>query len=455
MSRILSVIPARVFTLFTAEVLLLYGSYIAAAVLDPDIDEVRLFLQYDSGILRISIVVGMILFGSFVQNLYAGLRIRRTLALIQSLCMTFGAAFIGQGLIGYLSQHWIIPRKMMLTGSIFAIVLDFGCRLLFDKAARSAAATDRVLFLGFSPAVARIAEYLETHPELGLKPMGYLASGAAEVASSIPRLGSIDDFHGLLDDTVPESIVICGHKDVRPWWADDFLALRFGGVKVQEAGTLYEGLFTRKCASEIRPSRVIFAGQARGGSLEEGLRGALSWVIALVVGLITLPFMLITALLIRVSSPGPVLTRETRVGLRGRMFTAYGFRSIKPDGEPTQIGAFLRRNGLIWLPQLWNVLRGEMAMVGPRPERPAFALRMNELIPYYQQRHTVKPGLTGWARIHRRPNQRQDSVTDLEYDLYYLENRSPLLDLFVLLLSLRSVDDFDFQGEVSGAPAAG
>ena len=455
MSRILSVIPARVFTLFAAEVILLYASYITAAYLDRDIDEVWLFLQYDSGFLRISIVIGIILFGLFVQNLYANLRIRRMIALIQSLCMTFGAAFIGQGLIGYVSLEWIIPRKMMLTGSVLAILLLFGCRLLFDRAARSADATARVLFLGVSPAVSKIADHLEAHPELGLKPMGYLENGAAGFPARFPRLGSIDDLDRILDESVPESIVICSHEDVKPWWAGEFLALRFGGVNVQEVGSLYEGLFTRKCVSEIRPSRLIFAGAVRGGSLEESLRSALSWAVALAFGIVALPVLLLLALLIRLGSAGPVLTREVRVGLKGALFTAYGFRSTAPNGEVTPVGRFLRRNGLVWLPQLLNVFKGEMAMVGPRPERPAFARRMNELIPYYQQRQSVKPGLTGWARIHRGPSQRQDSLTDLEYDLYYLENRSALLDIFILLLSLRSVEDFDFQGEVSGAPAVG
>ena len=103
------------------------------------------------------------------------------------------------------------------------------------------------------------------------------------------------------------------------------------------------------------------------------------------------------------------------------------------------MGSFLRRHGLVWLPQL-NVLQGQMAIAGPRPERPLFAQRMSELIPIYQQRHCVKPGVTGWARIHRKPGDEQDSLKDLEYDLYYLENLSPLMDFFILLLSLRAAD---------------
>jgi lipopolysaccharide/colanic/teichoic acid biosynthesis glycosyltransferase len=303
-----------------------------------------------------------------------------------------------------------------------------------------------VLFLGTSPTVARIAGHFAAHPELGLISIGYLENGSPAAALPASRLGTMEDLDGVLDEAVPDSIVIGNREDIRPWWADEFLALRFGGVGVQEAGTLYERIFARKCITEIWPSKAIFSDSLQPASLKVNLRSVYSWVIAFAAALITLPFTLTIATLIKMSSRGPVLTRETRVGLHDVTFEAYRFRCVGPDGADTPVGRFLRRHGLVWLPQLLNVLKGEMAMVGPRPERPLFARRMNELIPVYRQRHSVKPGVTGWARIHRKRGESQDSLRDLEYDLYYLENFSPLVDFVILMLSLQ-------RGEPSGDSA--
>lgn len=434
------VIPARIFTLFVSEIILVAACFVAVAYTDPDLGDVSVFLLYDSGILRIAVVVGFIILGLFFRNLYAELRIRSRLALVQDLCMIFGLAFLGQGAIGYLNPNWIIPRKMMLPGSILAGTVLFGWRLLFDTAARNAVAAGRVLFLGTSPTVARIAGHFATHPELGLVSIGYLESGAPAAPLPADRLGSMADLDSVLDEAAPDSIVIGNREDIRPWWADEFLALRFGGVGVQEAGTLYERIFARKCITEIWPSKAIFSDSFQPASLNVAVQSVYSWGIAFAAAVITLPFTLTIAALIKLGSRGPVLTRETRVGLHDVPFEAYQFRCVGPDGNYTPVGRFLRRHGLVWLPRLLNVLKGEMGMVGPRPERPVFARRMNELIPVYRQRHSLKPGVTGWARIHRRRGDSQDSLRDLEYDLYYLENLSPLVDFVILMRSLKAVE---------------
>jgi len=440
MSGILStVIPVRIFTLVVAEIILLYACFLAGAYADPDIGDVGVFLLYDSGLFRTAIVVGFVVLGLFFRNLYAEVRIRSRLALFQNLCVIFGLAFIGQSVISYLNPDLIIPRKMMLPGSILAFAAVFGWRLLFDRAARSATAAGHVLFLGMSPTVIKIAGHFSAHPESGLMTIGYLESGPpAASAPPVTKLGTMADLDAVLDRAIPDSIVIGRRQDIRPWWTDEFLALRFGGVRVEEIGTLYERVFARKCVTEIWPSRTIFNG-AHTPDSGDAFQSLYSRTIALAVAVVTLPLTLTIAALIKISSRGPVLLREPRVGLNGVPFEAYRFRCTRQEGGFTPIGGFLRRHGLVWMPQLLNVLKGQMAMVGPRPERPFFARRMNDLIPFYRQRHSVKPGVIGWARIHRQRGEEQDSLRDLEYDLYYLENRSPLLDFFILALSLKTV----------------
>ncbi len=411
MIRILStVVPVRVFTLFISELILLYACFLAAAFFDPDLDDMRIFLLFDAGILRISIVVAMVVLGLFLRNLYAEVRIRNRLAFFQNLFIIFGLVFIGQGLIGYLNTQWIVPRKVMLPGTVLAGCVIFGWRLLFDNAVRNMVAAGRVLFIGMSPTVAKIAGHFAAYPELGLTAIGYLESGTPAPYAPIARLGTMADLEGVADRAVLDSIVIGNRDDIRPWWTDQFLELRFEGVRVEEAGTAYERLFARRGVTEILPSKVIFHTTPDSGSVVIDPQALYSWVIALAAAVITLPFTLPIAALIKISSRGPVLVREPRVGMHEAPFEIYRFRCVRqfgPDrhGEQddpemyTPIGRFLRRHGLVWLPLFLNVLKGEMAMVGPRPERPHFARRMSEVIPFYPLRHRVKPGVTGWARI--------------------------------------------------------
>jgi lipopolysaccharide/colanic/teichoic acid biosynthesis glycosyltransferase len=459
MIHILStVVPVRVFTLFISEIVLLYACFLAPAFFDPDVGDIRLFLLYEAGILRISIVVGMVVLGLFLRNLYAEVRIPSRLSFFQNLCIIFGLVFIGQGLIGYLNTQWIVPRKMMLPGTVLAVAVIFGWRLLFDNAVRNMVAAGRVLFIGMSPTVAKIAGHFAAYPELGLTAIGYLESGTPAASAPITRLGTMADLEGVVDRTVLDSIVIGNRDDIRPWWTDEFLELRFRGVRVEEAGTLYERIFARRGVTEILPSKVIFQSAPDSGSIVIDPQSLYSWAIALAAAIVTLPFTLTLAALIKIGSRGPVLVRETRVGLHEAPFEMYRFRCVRLSGRDgartstgeeddpqmyTSIGRFLRHHGFVWLPLLLNVLKGQMAMVGPRPERPLFARRMNELIPFYPLRHGVKPGVTGWARIHRRAGDPQDSLRDLEYDLYYLENHSLILDFFIMLLALRAATRSD------------
>ena len=166
----------------------------------------------------------------------------------------------------------------------------------------------------------------------------------------------------------------------------------------------------------------------------------------------TLPIMVVVALLVKLSSPGPILFRQTRVGLRGSHFVLYKFRSMYADAEArtgavwatkndpriTPIGRWLRKLRLDELPQFFNVLRGEMSLVGPRPERPEFCAMLEEKIPFYKQRHWVRPGITGWAQInHKYGDTIEDSMIKLEYDLYYIKNLAPALDAYIIFHTIK------------------
>jgi exopolysaccharide biosynthesis polyprenyl glycosylphosphotransferase len=199
---------------------------------------------------------------------------------------------------------------------------------------------------------------------------------------------------------------------------------------------------------ELRPSQLIFSSSGLGPNRKNVLlQTTYSLAIAAAAAVIAAPLMLLVAALVRLTSPGPALFRQQRVGKNNRLFTLYKFRSMVVNAEAysgpvwatpgdrrvTLVGHWLRRFRLDELPQLFNVLKGDMSMVGPRPERPEFVADLEQRIPYYRQRHCIKPGITGWAQIkHKYGDTIEDTIMKLEYDLYYIKNLAPALDAYIM-----------------------
>jgi lipopolysaccharide/colanic/teichoic acid biosynthesis glycosyltransferase len=438
--RVFSLVtPARIFTLFISEIILLSACYVGAVYADPDIGDPAVFFQFDDGYLRVGIVIGFITLGLFFRDLYSHVRVRSRVDLFQNLCVIFGVAFIGQGLVSYLHREWLVPRRIMLAGSVLAFAVLFGWRLLFNLAARNVTAITRVLFLGWSPTVVKLATYFNLHSEMGVAVVGYLESGCTERDSSaMPCLGSVRDLEEVIDGHNANTIVIAKRHDIQPSWVGEFLTLRFGGVRIEEAGDVYAQTFVRKCIAEMWPSHLVFAGGLEPNPANLSFQSAYSPVLAFIAILITSPLLLAAAILIRLTTRGPVTVTEPRIGLNGRLFGMYRFRCHGAEGNLTAAGKILERLGLDSLPALFNVLRGDVSVVGPRAEHPTYSRRLSAAIPFYGQRQRVKPGLTGWARVHGS-DHRNDMLHELEYDLYYVENMSPMLDSLILLLALKNL----------------
>lgn len=424
-------VHVRILTLFLSETALIFFCFVAAVYADPDLESAPIFLIYEAGLVRIGVVVGVILLGLYFRDFYTQLRIPSRVFLFQELCMIFGLSFVGQGLLSYVHRDWTIPRKVMLGGSALALVCVFGWRLLFDIAARGAVQPRPVLFLGLSPTVLQLAGHFRENPEFGLKPIGYLGSAQGTVAASagMSRLGALSELSSVIEATRPSSVVIGKREDIKPWWTNEFLELRFSGVNAEQAATLYERTFGRVCAAEIWPSKMIFGDTWKTRPIDITVQTMYSMFLALLGIVIMLPVMALIAITIRVGG-GPVLVRERRIGMHNKPFTMLRFH--------TTGRSLLRRFHLDALPQLFNVLRGDMAIIGPEPDRPEFALWLSERIPFYRQRQEVKPGLTGWAKIHYFTGPREDDeLRRLEYDLYYVKKLSPAMDSLIVLLSLK------------------
>jgi sugar transferase (PEP-CTERM system associated) len=231
------------------------------------------------------------------------------------------------------------------------------------------------------------------------------------------------------------------------------LGLRLRGVKVDDATSILERISGKIEVDGLYPSWLIFSDGFRLNPTNVAGRRAFSVIASIVCLLVLLPIMPLIALLIKLSSPGPVIYRQRRIGRDGRVFTCYKFRTMQEDAEAsgamwadeddprvTTVGRALRRMRLDEIPQLWNVLRGDMALVGPRPERIEFVEWLGTNIPYYYVRHVICPGITGWAQVcYRYGASLEDSKEKLKYDLYYIKNMSLFLDLAIILRSIKIV----------------
>jgi len=206
------------------------------------------------------------------------------------------------------------------------------------------------------------------------------------------------------------------------------------------------------CLRDIRPSQLIFTAELGPNLRKVYWQSIYSFGIAIVAVILTSPIMLLVAIAVKLTSRGPILYRQKRVGMGDEPFILYKFRSMyanaeafsgavwakKDDPRITPVGRWLRRLRFDELPQLFNVVRGEMSIVGPRPERPEFVQELEKKIPYYRQRHCVKPGITGWAQInHKYGDTLEDTIIKLEYDLYYIKNLAPALDAFIIFHTVK------------------
>jgi sugar transferase (PEP-CTERM system associated) len=453
MLRIFKVfVPTSVVALLLCEAAILFGCYTGGIFLAERIFDGRGFAQFffaeDRGFTRIAIVTATVMFGLYFNDLYEHFHVQSRIELIQQICLALGVAFLAQALMGYLVDGWIVPRYSMILGSTLVLLLLLPWRVFYSSAVFKAIGAEQVLFLGSSPILRAVAAQLQDRPSLGINVIGYLDEeiGLDDPFPGVRRLGTMKDLKSITAKK-PDRIVVGLSERRKGLPIEDLLDLRFSGVRIEQATRLYEKAFGRICARDFRPSDLIFATELGPRPASVALQTFYCTILAAALLIVFSPIMLVSALMVKFTSPGPILFRQKRVGRGDRVFTLFKFRSMYADAEArtgavwavrndpriTSIGRFLRQSRFDELPQLYNVLRGDMALAGPRPERPEFVKTLSDKIPYYRQRHCVKPGITGWAQInYKYGDTTEDTLIKLEYDLYYIKNRSLRLDLQIM-----------------------
>jgi sugar transferase (PEP-CTERM system associated) len=452
-------IPANVVALLVSETCLVAACYVLATWIIQKfqvIDELWLYLIDDAGLARILLVVASVLLGFYSLDLYTNIKVKSRTRLLQDLCQVIGIALLSQGLISYAIPKMRMGRGIMLYGSVLAMVTLFGWRLFYSGFVVQRMGSQRILFVGANPVVCELAEHILANAQLGISIAGYLVDEELE-RNHLPggrALGPVAHLRRIAEDLKPDRIVIglSERRDRLPML--DLLELRFSGFVIEEVGVTFEAVCSRVPSKELRPSQLIFSGELgpRPGSI--AIQTAMNLSISLIGVALSFPIMMLVAVAVKLTSPGPIFYRQTRVGLNGFAFVVFKFRSMRLDAEAetgavwaqkddpraTPVGKWLRIFRLDELPQFFNVLRGEMSLVGPRPERPEFAQVLAEKIPYYRQRHCVKPGITGWAQInHKYGDSIEDTVRKLEYDLYYIKHISPSFDAYIIFHTVKTI----------------
>jgi sugar transferase (PEP-CTERM system associated) len=448
-------VPIGTLTLLVSEILLVTAAFVLATYLALDVDPTG-YLLYDGGLVNIVLVLLSILIGLHFHDLYTDIFIESRIVLMQQLCLVTGVAFLMQGLISYISPANRMPIRVMLVGSLIAVIAIYCWRVFFSAYALKVVGRDRLLLVGGSAMLVDIGRHIVETPATGLVVTGYV-DDEHEPGTQLPGgklLGPMSALREIVTATRPNRIVVGMFERRNRMPVAELLEMRFAGHIIEEAASAYERVCGRVCVKELRPSQLIYSGEL-GPRRESLLYQTISNLVVACIGIIvTFPLMLLTALAVRLSSPGPVLYRQVRVGMDGVPFTVVKFRSMYADAEAntgavwatkddpraTPVGRVIRRIRLDELPQLFNVLKGDMSIVGPRPERPEFVKALSEQVPYYRQRHCVRPGITGWAQInYKYGDTLEDTITKLEYDLYYIKNMSLGLDAYVIFHTIKTM----------------
>jgi sugar transferase (PEP-CTERM system associated) len=409
-------------------------------------------------LLRAGVFAGVVVLGLYYSGLYDFDRRHGPTQLLRKLSLSLVIAAVLLLAIYYVTYPTLTTgRGVLLSALAIGAALLIVWRLFLSWVLRRRAFSERVLIVGSDKGAIDLARELLERKHLGYQVVGFLDANPAVQGKSLinPKvIGSPSEVFALsrqhnIDRVVVAQLDTRGKLDM-----DQLLACKTSGISVEACSDYFERLTGKIMLANLRKSWLIFSDGFLVVPSTQAIKRLCDFVAALFGLVLTAPVLLLTAVAVRLDSPGPIFYRQQRVGLTGRLFTIWKFRSMCQGAEPagvaqwagendvriTRVGRWLRKLRLDELPQLWNVLRGDMSLVGPRPERPEFVERLSEMSAFYPQRLVVRPGITGWAQI-RAPYAAtfEESLDKLSYDLYYVKNLSLALDASILMGTIRIV----------------
>ena len=385
----------------------------------------------------------------YFHDLYDFRLIANGTALFVQLLQAFGFACLALAICYYVAPDIGFGRGIAVLSAPIVLSLTLGWRLILLRRNEPLTARERVLVMGTAPTGISLVRDIIHHPELNLKVVGFLDEKGENIGKSLVNpgiIGATADVESIIEKEKIDCLVISllerrGQMPIR-----QLLHLKFAGLRVEDAHSLCERLTGRINLDHLSPSWLIFSDGFRKSSLLIWFKRTFDIVVSAVALILCLPLFAVVAALIWFESGSPIFFHQERTGLNGRTFQIIKFRSMyrnaeekgpqwaaQADNRITKIGKWIRRFRIDELPQFVNVLRGEMSLIGPRPERPEFISLLEDQIPFYGLRHFVRPGITGWAQIkYQYGASIEESKAKLEYDLFYIKHLSGMLDLAIL-----------------------
>jgi sugar transferase (PEP-CTERM system associated) len=447
----------RTIFLLLGEAILIFCAVVGAVYLRLGVQDSPYELIVRHGYLKAAFATVFCLTAFYLFDLYDFIVMHDRRELVLRLVQALGLAWIALAFSFYAYPGLMLGRSVTLIALPLALALMVSWRICIHWFLGHPSFGERILVVGSGKLAVEVAREVLNRPDAGYRIVGFVGTDSEQLGKSLinPRvIGLTEDLDEIVKREDIDRIVVAMGERRGQLPTDKLLQLSLAGqVSIEEGATFYERVTGRVSLNMIRPSWLIFTGRGRQVKLEAVTRSAVHWLVAFVGLLLSLPIVGLTAILIKLDSRGPVFYRQERVGRNGRNFVLVKFRSMRTDAEKTgpvwasksddrttRVGRIIRKVRIDEIPQFWNILRGEMSFVGPRPERPHFVAQLAQEIPYYEQRHLIAPGLTGWAQIkYPYGASIEDARQKLQYDLFYIKNHSLVLDAIVLFETIKII----------------
>ncbi|MEJ7616726.1 MAG: TIGR03013 family XrtA/PEP-CTERM system glycosyltransferase [Pyrinomonadaceae bacterium] len=450
-------IKSRSTLLFLVEAILIFGGIVIAVYLRLDADDAYYELIVRHGFFKITLATLICLGAFYLYDLYDFVVMHDRRELVLRLAQALGLAWVILAAIFYLLPQLLIGRGVLLFALPLSLTLMVSWRICIHWLLGHPRLGERIIIIGSGDTAIDVAREVLQRPDAGYRVVGFVDDRPDLLGKSLinPRvLGLTADLEKLVAAHKIDRIIVAMGERRGQFPVQQLLDLSLSGdVVIEECASFYERLTKRVQLNLVRPSWLIFSSRARQARAAAVGRTLMHRGVAAIGAIASLPIAALTAILIKLDSPGPILYRQQRVGKNGRLFEVLKFRSMRVDAEKdgpvwasngddraTRVGRVIRKTRIDEIPQFWNILKGEMSFVGPRPERPHFVSQLAQEIDFYEQRHQIAPGLTGWAQIkYPYGASVEDARRKLEYDLYYIKNYSLTLDAIIMFETVKTV----------------
>ena len=436
---------------------MVFGALVGAVYLRVGVAGAPYELIDKNGYWKAALAMFFCLAAFYLFDLYDFVVMHDRRELVLRLIQALGLAWIALALAFYVFPALMLGRSVALIALPLALTLMVGWRVSIHWFLGHPDFGERILIVGSGKLAVEVAREVLNRPDAGYRIIGFVGTDSELLGKSLinPRvIGLTEQLGSIVKKEGIDRIVVAMGERRGQLPTDRLLELSLAGnVSIEEGASFYERITGRVSLNMIRPSWLIFSGRGRQARVATLTRNAVHWLVALLGFTLSLPIMLVTAILIKLDSRGPIFYKQERVGKNGHPFVLSKFRSMRVDAEKagpvwaskgddrtTRVGRIIRKVRIDEIPQFWNILKGEMSFVGPRPERPHFVSQLAQEIPYYEQRHLIAPGLTGWAQIkYPYGASIEDARQKLQYDLFYIKNYSLVLDALIMFETIKII----------------